>query len=118
MSIPDIRSDPRAWFRFFDVNRSGHLERNEVIQAFLRTFGATCDAAVLTSVVTELWPIFDHDGSGTITEVEFVARDGLCETIVAQLPAQPPQSAVGTAAVNCWNCKQQSTVQAPPGIFY
>lgn len=29
--------------------------------------------------------VFDHDGTGDISLTEFVARDSLCDTIVAQL---------------------------------
>lgn len=29
--------------------------------------------------------VFDHDGSGTITQSEFFSRDGLCDTIKAQM---------------------------------
>ena len=62
-------------------------------------------------IVTELWAIFDHDASGTITLQEFVSRGGLCDTIVAQMPPQPPPPAYippGSFQVRCGQCSTGS----------
>ena len=127
MSIPDIRRDSRGWFQFFDRDRSGRLDQGEVINAFVTTFGGTCDPNVLANVVQQLWPLFDRDGSGVITDQEFLARGGLCETMLAQFPAVEQQrqqypeygAPVTTNAppvrLHCWSCHNQSAVQPPPG---
>jgi hypothetical protein len=126
MMPPDIRTQPREWFRFFDSNRTGRLDRGEVARAFAATFGASLDMNVLNVILGQLWPMFDRDGSGTIEETEFLTPGGLCETIVAQLPrtvqyqhyppqqpvAAPPSSAVN---MNCWSCRNAATVQPPLG---
>merc|ERR1712187_425360 len=36
--IPDIRVDKKAWFRFWDDNGSGTLDREEVVRSFVKTF--------------------------------------------------------------------------------
>ena len=134
MSIPDIKRNPRGWFQYFDRDRSGRLDQGEVINAFSATFGATCDPTVLTSVVQQLWPLFDRDGTGVITENEFLAREGLCDTILAQFPSvtqsfvevdpsHPPGAVAGHpphmtgTTLHCWSCQQRSTVQPPRGII-
>lgn len=122
MSIPDIRRDARGWFQFFDRDRSGRLDKTEVIQAFVASFSATCDPEVLVSVVDQLWPLFDRDGGGFISEEEFLARDGLCDTMLAQFPHVPqtfvpPSEQATPVTMHCWSCRQQSSVQPPPGWF-
>jgi hypothetical protein len=129
MAPPDIRTHPREWFRYFDSNRTGRLDRGEVARAFAATFGASLDMNVLNAILGQLWPLFDRDGSGTVEEAEFLAPGGLCETIVAQLPRtvqyqqyqpQPQQMAAAPAppssvSMNCWSCRNAATVQPPPG---
>ena len=115
---PDIRTNSRGWFRHFDVNHTGRLEKNEVISAFQTTFGAFgIDPRVLAGIVQEIWPVFDMDGSGAITEQEFLARDGLCDTLLAQFPSSQSPPAAPVISMNCWNCHNSSSVQAPPGIY-
>ena len=111
--VPDIRSDPQAWFRFFDKSRSGALEKNECVDAFAQTF-TSCDHSTLAAVVDNLWPLFDPDGSGSITMQEFTAPNGLCETMVAQMPA--PSQPSGEVHVRCGNCGTVLAVNASHGI--
>ena len=129
MSVPSIRHDPRGWFRYYDRDGSGKLDRREVIGAFVATFGA-CEPGVLSSIVEQLWPLFDRDGNGYITEQEFVAQEGLCETMLAQMPEEEfgaPQSGAGLSpdpaggaavTLHCWQCRNQSTVTAPAGMRF
>ena len=37
----------------------------------------------MRQVIEAVWPIFDTDGSMSIETAEFVARDGLADTIIA-----------------------------------
>ena len=39
----------------------------------------------MRQVIEAVWPIFDTDGSMSIETVEFVARDGLADTIIASI---------------------------------
>lgn len=123
MSIPSIRHDRRGWFQYYDRDRSGKLDQGEVIGAFVATFGS-CDPAVLAVIVQQMWPLFDRDGNGYITEQEFVAPEGLCDTMLAQMPEEEfggPQVQSGTGVavtLHCWQCRNQSTVTAPPGRAY
>jgi Ca2+-binding EF-hand superfamily protein len=85
---PFALSGQRAeWFRHWDSDGSGTLEREEVIRAFLRTFHWHDPerAAQLRMVVETLWLSFDPDGNGSITCAEFVRRDGLADTVEANL---------------------------------
>jgi len=82
-SPPDIRKDPEAWFRHFDRNGNG-LERHEVIDAVSQTFKGS-DRSVVKELVEGLWPMFDTDGSGSISMREFTKRDGLREALLAQM---------------------------------
>jgi len=93
---PDIRKDPEGWFRFFDRDGNG-LERHEVVDAVSQTFNGA-DRAVVKELVEGLWPMFDTDGSGSISLREFTKRDGLREALLAQMggstaSARPHQTA-------------------------
>jgi len=81
---PNIRTDPRGWFRHFDRNGNG-LEKHEVVDAVVQTFGASCDRASVRDLVENLWLIFDTDGSGSISLSEFTKPDGLHQTLLAQM---------------------------------
>ena len=85
-AAPDMRRDKAAWFDFWDEDRSGELDKEEVVRALLKTFGLTSDqsqVASMRSTVHAIWPIFDADGSGSIDRAEFVQPDGLADTVLA-----------------------------------
>lgn len=44
-AIPDIKTDKHAWFRFFDYDGSGTLEREEIVRALIKTFRLSDDHA-------------------------------------------------------------------------
>jgi Ca2+-binding EF-hand superfamily protein len=96
--MPISLSGQRArWFQHWDTDGSGTLEREEVIRAFLRTFHWHDPerAAQLRMVVEALWLSFDPDGNGSITCEEFVRRDGLADTVEANLSlSSTPESQV------------------------
>ena len=86
-SVPDIRSNRREWFFYFDDDRSGTLERAEVERAFVITFslGDPVKSATMRETVGAVWPIFDTDGSNSIEMDEFLQADGLADSICASL---------------------------------
>ena len=73
-------------FQYFDEDQSGTLEKGEVIRALIKTFRLSSDfkkVQEMRSVVDAVWSMFDPDGSDSIDSGEFLARDGLADTIVA-----------------------------------
>ena len=73
-------------FEYFDEDRSGTLEKGEVIRALIKTFGLSSDlrkVEEMRSVVGAVWSMFDPDASDSIDRSEFIAPDGLADTIVA-----------------------------------
>ena len=90
---PPSISDKARWFDYWDSvatggDGSGTLEREEVVRALIKTLGTSGDAnAVLAmrGTVDAVWGVFDLDGSGSIDRNEFLARDGLADTIIATL---------------------------------
>ena len=41
--IPEMRTDKSAWYDFFDEDRSGSLEQEEVVRALIKTLGLSTD---------------------------------------------------------------------------
>jgi len=86
--IPDITRHMRAWFLFWDEDGNGRLDKEEVLRALLKTFHR--DSSISTmhdfrGIIQGLWKDMDPDGSGEIDHVEFCMRDGLYESILANL---------------------------------
>ena len=88
-NIPDIATNRDGWFRYWDWDNSGELDKDEVIRALLKTFKMTADQDRVTqrrSTIEAVWPIFDDDMSGSIDRQEFLrANEGLADTIIATL---------------------------------
>jgi len=88
-AIPDIARDKDAWYNYWDEDRSGELDKEEVVRALLKTFRMTGEPAQVTmmrSAIDAIWPVFDDDGSGSIDRAEFLKPDeGLADTIIATL---------------------------------
>lgn len=87
--IPDMRSNKQAWYEYFDEDRSGSLEQEEVVRALIKTLHLSSDqarVAEMRNTVQAIWPVFDSDGSGSIERGEFLAPgDGLADTIIATM---------------------------------
>eukprot|EP01039_Chlorochromonas_danica_P007076 gene7076-7826_t len=83
---PDITKNKSTWFDYWDEDRSGNLDRDELTRAFIKTFKLYhIPFQTVLNAVDVLWPMFDFDGSGRIDKREFTMSDGLGDTIVAQL---------------------------------
>jgi hypothetical protein len=83
--VPHV-TDKRAWFKFWDEDDSGTLEKDEVVRALIKTFGIKDDVAHIQdvrSMVESIWCVFDLDDSGGIDLTEFLLEDGLGDSIMA-----------------------------------
>jgi len=74
----------RSWFDFFDRDKSGELEKNELTTALLQTFLGShkITREQITSIVESIWDAIDTDGSGSIHFGEFQT---IREAVIAQL---------------------------------
>ncbi len=86
---PDLRVQRDAWFRYWDVidgDGNGKLEKGEICRALIKTLHLSGDAKKGTAdTLDNIWCLFDHDGSGSVELSEFIARDGLADTLLAEL---------------------------------
>ncbi len=85
---PMITKDRNAWYDFYDEDGSHTLSKEEILRAFIQTFHVSRDLRQVENmreVIQNVWCIFDTDGSGEIDKNEFLARDGLADTIIATL---------------------------------
>jgi len=86
--IPNIRTDSRKWFLFWDEDKNGRLDQEEVVRALLKTFfrGKSLDVIrEFHQIVQALWPDMDLDGSMDIDHKEFTSPTGLYQYVVANL---------------------------------
>mmetsp|Transcript_21605 Transcript_21605/g.53305 ORF Transcript_21605/g.53305 Transcript_21605/m.53305 type:complete len:324 (-) Transcript_21605:319-1290(-) len=86
--VPSIESDAVGWFKYFDEDDSGTLEKGELTRALIKTFNMSSDLSKVQEMrrtVDSVWNLFDPDGSNSIDRDEFVMRDGLADTLVATM---------------------------------
>ncbi|CAE7244358.1 unnamed protein product [Symbiodinium microadriaticum] len=84
--IPDLRRDRDGWYRYWDEDESGELEFEEVVRAFGKTFQIDVGGiSQLRESLSAVWAVFDTDNSGAVDHREFLARDGLADTILATM---------------------------------
>lgn len=78
-----------AFFEYWDLDRSGSLEQGEMTRALVKTFRLHQGySGSVAEALENIWPIFDLDGNGILSQEEFTARDGLAEVIVATIRAE------------------------------
>jgi len=83
-SIPDIKTNRRAWFQFWDTDKGGSLDSSELFQALSASLGPS-GVVVEKAMVEMLVSMCDTKGTGSIDEAEFLASGGLAETLIASL---------------------------------
>tara|TARA_A100001234_G_scaffold92295_1_gene81311 strand:- start:172 stop:696 length:525 start_codon:yes stop_codon:yes gene_type:complete len=83
--VPHV-TEKREWFKFWDEDDSGTLEKDEVVRALIKSFNIQDDVAHIQdvrSVVENIWCVFDTSNSGGIDLTEFLIKDGLGDSIMA-----------------------------------
>jgi|TARA_B100000085_G_C18542475_1_gene512522 hypothetical protein len=83
--VPHV-TEKREWFKFWDEDDSGTLEKDEVVRALIKSFNIQDDVAHIQdvrSVVENIWCVFDTSNSGGIDLTEFLVKDGLGDSIMA-----------------------------------
>ncbi|KAF4680944.1 hypothetical protein FOZ60_012759 [Perkinsus olseni] len=91
-AMPSLRNDKAGWFKYWDEDGNGVLDKEEVTRALIKTFGWQRDSLEQNStarmVIDALWSDFDTDGDGTIDSREFCrSGSGLADTFLANTPA-------------------------------
>ena len=86
---PDLRADREAWFTHWDTSGEGLLDKQELKEALVGTFGCEGDlrrCCDIYDAVDALWPIFDLEPDGEISRTEFnEPNTGLADTLLASL---------------------------------
>lgn len=81
--VPDIRVDPRSWFKAVDIDRNNRLTRHETIEALKAQFPV--DVAALDAAIVNpdhwMWERWDINRDGTITRDELLAPNGLVASV-------------------------------------
>jgi hypothetical protein len=67
--LPDLRTDPHAWFSASDVLGDGRLSLSEAMNVLLSQF--PLDVSIFEKEMERRWPGFDPDGDGYVTKQEF-----------------------------------------------
>eukprot|EP00439_Symbiodinium_sp_Y106_P084796 s126_g26.t1 len=78
MPMPDIAVNPRLWFQFLDVNRSGQIDQNMTVQALEAML--PIDTERLHEFIAGGWAAW---AKGHVTENDFFSKGGLLEWIRA-----------------------------------
>lgn len=88
LTAPDIKVDPYAWFEFLDIDKSGSISYEELVdglksQILLNWSKIECDADTL-------WSKWDKDGNGNISIDEFCdPKSGVMAYLLEVYPTNP-----------------------------
>eukprot|EP00439_Symbiodinium_sp_Y106_P084908 s357_g26.t5 len=100
--IPDLRRDRDGWYRYWDEDESGELEFEEVVRAFAKTFQIDVEGiSQLRESLSAVWTVFDTDNSGAVDRREFLARDGLADTVLATMNYREGAKAAELVWLSC-----------------
>lgn len=87
LSSPPL-SDMNAWFSYWDTDKNGTLDQQEVQRALMKTFqlrGDLPQVQTMRETLEAVWALFDVDGSNEIDIQEFLMPNGLGETLTLSL---------------------------------
>jgi len=84
--LPDVDSDPRGWFEYWDVDNNGTMDREEIIRALIRTFCVTAVsgpqmeyAHEVRSMVHTIWRDLSYSPFDEVTFEEFIKPYGVAD---------------------------------------
>lgn len=78
--LPDIATNPKLWFNFFDREGKGQIEKNMVVQALEATLPIETES-LRNAMDDHCWVAWDQKNEGYITESSFFAPQGLLEWV-------------------------------------
>lgn len=85
--VPDISQERLRWFEHFDEEKTGSLKQEELVRALIKTYSLASDLGQvrqMRELVSAVWPLFDLDGTGRVSQQEFLRPgDGLADAIIA-----------------------------------
>tara|TARA_B100000519_G_scaffold69659_1_gene59464 strand:+ start:199 stop:1002 length:804 start_codon:yes stop_codon:yes gene_type:complete len=87
-NCPNLEMQPKKWFEYWDEDHSGTLDSEELIRALVKTFNVNAELRSLRAMaesVRAVWGAFDQDDKGEISLDEFIAPEGLAQSIVATM---------------------------------
>ncbi len=87
-NCPNLEMQPRKWFEYWDEDHSGTLDSEELIRALVKTFNLNAEVRSLRAMaesVRSVWGAFDQEDKGEISLDEFIAPEGLAQSIVATM---------------------------------
>ncbi len=87
-NCPNLEMQPKKWFEYWDEDHSGTLDSEELIRALVKTFNLNAELRCLRAMaesVRAVWGAFDQDDKGEISLDEFIAPEGLAQSIVATM---------------------------------
>merc|ERR1719409_864153 len=69
---PDLRTEPEAWFNFFDADKDGKLSEEELSLAMAVTLKVESVPGYVQQLSASMFKTFDTDGSGAWDMEEFL----------------------------------------------
>lgn len=87
--IPSLDTHPRKWFEYWDVDRSGSLEKDELARALMRTFAITSWGDPVLSMAHDMreicdviWKDLGYHEFDAVEFEEFIKPHGVADTFL------------------------------------
>lgn len=93
MLVPDIRRDPRGWFKVVDMDGDGKLSRKEVVEVLKAQLPIDYRRLEQEALKGDLWRMWDTNGNGFLEEQELLGDQGLVNYVASVFQQGSPQSA-------------------------
>jgi len=76
---PSLMKEPEKWFRYYDVDKSDELSRQEVYKGLCQILQPknSAEKKVIHECIADIWFNYDHDKSNYVDLLEFVQHEGM-----------------------------------------